>query len=141
MIRKLALISIVGAAAGCATVGLAPLQWESTMAGQDAYPGRVAATVATGITGTVVHVSLAGGTPGATHPWHIHRGTCGNDLGIVGATEAYPALRPGTDGRANASATVNVALIPGDSYFVNVHASPQNLGTIVACSNLRRGTP
>jgi len=140
MIRMLALLTIAGAA-GCATVGLTPLQWETTTAGQDAYPGRVAATVATGITGTVAHVSLAGGTSGATHPWHIHRGTCGNDLGIVGAADAYPALRPGGDGRANASATVNVALVPGDSYFVNVHASPQNLGTIVACSNLRRGTP
>lgn len=136
--KRFAILAAMGALTACATVELAPLTWETTTQGQEDYAARVAATAATGGNQTVVHVALASGTPGATIPWHVHRGTCGNDRGIVGPSDAYPPLRPGTDGRATGSVTIDAPLAADESYFVKAHASPQNLQTTIACAPLRR---
>jgi hypothetical protein len=87
-------------------------------------------------TQTRVAVTLNGATPAASLPWHLHRGTCGNDQGIVGEASDYAALTVGSDGRANGSATINVPVPASGEYMVNVHASATDLGTIVACGNL-----
>ena len=49
-----------------------------------------------------------------------------NNSGIVGA-----------NGQASASANLDVALSEDGQYYINVHRSPQDLGTIVACGQLR----
>lgn len=105
------------------------------------YTGvRAAARAVSNMSSTAVSVSFAGGSPMAgmthVHPWHIHAGRCGSGGPIVGDPAAYPALRPGTDGNGTASATVNVPLTMGQDYYVNIHASPSELGTIVACGQL-----
>lgn len=91
---------------------------------------------------TAISVSFAG-TPMAgmthVHPWHIHEGRCGSGGAIVGDPSAYPALRPGTDGAGTASATVMVPLMMDRDYYVNIHESPDDLGTIVACGQLMHG--
>ena len=91
-----------------------------------------------GTSGTTATIRIQGASSGSTHPWHIHRGACGSNGPIVGPANAYPHLVVGADGRATATATVAVDIGVGDEddYHVNVHASPQNMGTIVACGDL-----
>jgi Cu/Zn superoxide dismutase len=114
-------------------------QWNATLAGTPAFAG-VSGTATASVAGgqTVVTATLAGAQAGSVHPWHIHFGTCADDQGIVGGAAAYPHLQAGAEGQATATATVNVALQAGQAYFINVHASPQNLPTIVACGALTR---
>ena len=44
---------------------------------------------------TRVHVSIANASPGGLHPWHVHRGQCGTDQGIVGPPDSYHPLKVG----------------------------------------------
>lgn len=81
-------------------------------------------------------VSIQNAVPGGRHPWHVHIGQCGNDQGILGSAEAYPVLEVGSDGRSTETATLAIPAPSSGQYFVNVHASPANLGTIIACGNL-----
>ena len=83
-----------------------------------------------------VDVHIMGATAGAVYPWHVHRGTCGNDKGIVGGASSYKPITVGTDGMAEASETIKVGLNEHESYFVNVHKSPTDMSTIVACGEL-----
>lgn len=89
---------------------------------------------------TRVDVSIYNAAPGGEHPWHVHRGQCGADQGILGPADAYRNLKVDSDGRAGASAKLSISVPTGGEYFVNVHASPSNLGAIVACGNLAAPT-
>jgi len=86
---------------------------------------------------TNVTASVSGAPPEGTHPWHIHNGSCETGGGIVGDAGAYPPLQVGAEGNASAEATIAVGLDEGAQYHVNVHASPEDLGTVVACGDLR----
>jgi superoxide dismutase, Cu-Zn family len=111
--------------------------WKGTLRGQDMYTnvgGETTALVYEGETQSTVNIT--GATPGATHPWHIHEGDCGSGGPIVGNPSAYPPLVVGNDGTASASARITVQLNEAKHYFVNVHASPTNLATIVACGSI-----
>ena len=112
----------------------------------ETYSGTINAVGASGISGsasgttardsTHVTVNIMGATPGATLPWHVHDGTCGSaGPPVVGPASAYPALVVGADGRATATAHVPAGLNEAKNYIVNVHASPTDLGTIVACGD------
>lgn len=82
-------------------------------------------------------ISISGGTGGGVHPWHIHEGRCGDpNPPVVGPASAYPPLNVGSGGTARAQAHVPVELNEARNYIVNVHASPSNMGTIVACGDL-----
>lgn len=96
-----------------------------------------AAAARTGWGQTGVSVAIAGAEDGAQHPWHVHSGTCGSGGPIVGSATAYPVLSVGGNGRATAQATLALELMPAESYYVNIHQSPTDLGTIVACGALR----
>ena len=86
-----------------------------------------------------VQLQISGGTPGATYPWHIHTGSCSNGMTpIVGAPQNYTALGTSGDGTASLMATIPIALNDKQPYHVNVHASPTDMGTIVACGDLTR---
>ena len=87
-------------------------------------------------TSTQAHVEIENATPGGRHPWHVHRGQCGNDQGIVGPADRYEVLEVDGDGEASKSATLPIALPRTGNYMVNVHASPENMGTIISCGNL-----
>lgn len=91
------------------------------------------------VTGTTVQITLTGDTPGAVRAWHIHKGSCGHDGGIVGDAAVFPTLTIGTDGKGTARATLGAPLPAGASYFINVHASPRDHRTIVACGALAAG--
>jgi hypothetical protein len=85
---------------------------------------------------TKAHVEITNAAPGGRHPWHVHRGQCGTDMGILGPADAYHVLKVSGDGKAQDDATLPVPLPTTGQYFVNVHASAQNMSTIVACGNL-----
>ena len=60
----------------------------------------------------------------------------GNDMGVLGPADAYKPLKVGGNGEAQADADLPIPMPTVGNYFINVHASAQNMGTIVACGNL-----
>ncbi|HEY3011757.1 MAG TPA: hypothetical protein VGJ36_03340 [Gemmatimonadales bacterium] len=82
------------------------------------------------------HVEISNAVPGGLHPWHVHRGKCGSDQGILGPADGYKPLKVESNGRASADAVIPVPLPKSGDFSVNVHASSRNLATIVACGNL-----
>lgn len=122
-------------------VGFMGAQWSATLAPVAGSPAPKVSGTATVMgnadsSQTRVEVGLSGATPGAGHPWHLHRGTCGSDQGIVGDASAYKPMTVGINGRATATATLDMPMPRSGEYMINVHASPTDLGTIVACGNL-----
>jgi hypothetical protein len=85
---------------------------------------------------TEASVSIANAAPGGVHPWHVHIGRCGADQGILGPPDAYEPLKVDNDGRAEATAKLALPAPRSGQYFVNVHASADNMRTIIACGNL-----
>lgn len=82
-------------------------------------------------------VQITGGSPSALYPWHIHSGTCADGMTpIVGSPRLYTALGTSTDGSASLTADLPVTIDASQRYHVNVHASPTDMGTIVACGDL-----
>lgn len=113
-----------------------PETWSGTLAavGMSGISGTATGTTANDASHITVNVS--GGTAGATLPWHVHEGKCGDaSPPIVGDASAYPALVVGADGRASATAHLTLKLNEAKNYIVNIHASPTNLGTIVSCGD------
>lgn len=85
---------------------------------------------------TQAYVDISNAVPGALHPWHVHRGRCGADQGILGPAEAYKPLKVDGNGRANSTAELPIPAPKTGEFFVNVHASAKNMAMIVACGNL-----
>jgi hypothetical protein len=85
---------------------------------------------------TRAFAAIGNAVPGGEHPWHVHLGRCGADRGIFGPAKAYDPLRVGGDGRAEASAVLPVPVPTSGEYFINIHASVNNMRTILACGNL-----
>ncbi len=135
----------MGAAADSAGMGMemGSMMWSGQLTAQPGHEGMSGSVQANSTAGgTSVAIRFTGqGMEGMTHthPWHIHAGTCGSGGAIVGDPAAYPPLQVGADGSATAAATITPALEAGQEYYVNVHASPEDLGTIVACAQLAHG--
>ena len=85
---------------------------------------------------TSAYASITNATPGGEHPWHVHIGQCGMDKGVLGPPSSYGVLKVGRGGTAEGSATIPLPAPTSGQYFINVHASRANMGTIVACGNL-----
>jgi hypothetical protein len=85
---------------------------------------------------TRAQVSITNAAPGGEHPWHVHVGRCGHDQGIFGPADAYRTLKIDGDGNAEEEAEITTALPTSGEYFINVHASQNNMQTIIACGNL-----
>lgn len=98
---------------------------------------RASVTAVRSAGGSTVQIELTGAQPGARHPWHVHSGTCGSGGGIVGDAGRYPLVRVGDQGRGLETALIDVELEPGRSYHVNVHRSAEDMGTLIACGELR----
>lgn len=116
-----------------------PASWIGEIAaiGEDGHGGFATASILRpGV--TRVNVTLSGGSVGGRHPWHVHTGTCGSGGEIVADATAYPILEPNARGNASATATLDIELDPEADYHVNLHASPDDLGTLVGCGDLIR---
>jgi hypothetical protein len=79
---------------------------------------------------------IVGDEIGAVRPWHVHYNTCAEGGDIVGADGDYPRLVTDGNGVASVTTTVPVGIDPNVAYHVNVHLSPDELGTIIACGDL-----
>ena len=111
-------------------------EWGGPLRGQASWSNITGRSTGREAGGTLsVNVTLEGLPSGGTHPWHVHEGKCGDNGPIVGPPTAYPALRGGSDGRATAAASISVNLNEARDYYVNVHLSPSQLGTIIACGD------
>jgi hypothetical protein len=112
--------------------------WSAQLAGRD---GRKVAGTATAKPtadgkGMDVQVTLAGDTPGATRPWHIHTGSCTASGGVVGGGRVYPPMIIDAKGNGAAKATLPVALADTATFYVNIHDAAAAMGIIVACGDL-----
>ncbi len=151
--RRLILFVTVGLTAACVRTAVDPVtgrmdvdvespakrgeEWKAELTGQNAYSGVSASAVARVIAGTTTTtLNVRGGMPGARHPWHIHSGTCATGGPIVGEPASYPPIVIGSEGTATQSAQVQVQLNEAQRYHVNIHLSPTEMGTIVACGDL-----
>ncbi len=85
---------------------------------------------------TRIALELSNATPGGVHPWQIHSGQCGSDMGVFGSASDYPPLKVGDNGTATSNATVSAMMPSQGSYYASVGASASNPETIVACGNL-----
>ena len=90
-----------------------------------------------GENGTRVAVEVRDGEPGTTHPWHLHEGDCDSSGAIVGEATAYEPLVLNESGEASGAANIELRLDPDVDYHVNVHKSPTETDTIIACGELR----
>jgi hypothetical protein len=149
--RRLILTMAAFAFVGCVrthaseATGEVDVDLESRTRGE-AWSGSLNARSGSAITGsfqafvvdgkTNISVNLANAMAGQRLPWHVHEGTCNSDMGIVGGASSYPVIIVTNDGTASSTAVLNVTLDKAKDYFVNVHASPTNLQTIVACGDL-----
>ena len=115
------------------------MKWTTTLEPVGGTNVRGTASVAGGTNPgtTTAEVAINGAPKGGTHPWHVHAGTCAASGAIVGPAADYPALKADSSGTATATATVNVAPPTSGDYHVNVHLSPEKMGTIVACGDLK----
>jgi hypothetical protein len=110
--------------------------WKGTISAVGASGVNATATGTTASDMSMVTVNLTGGQAGATYPWHVHEGKCSDaSPPIVSNPSEYPPLVVGAGGTATASAHVTVKLNEAKNYIINIHASPTNLGTIIACGD------
>jgi hypothetical protein len=146
--QKVLAIGLVALAAGCTAhrtedgIDIDPVadvigNWSTTLEPQNNSGISGSATVQSRAAAAKVTVHIMGAASGSVHPWHVHRGTCGNDKGIVGGAGEYKPLTVGTDGMSNAEVNIPVALNEDETYFVNIHKSASDLGTIVSCGALK----
>lgn len=119
--------------------GVSGIQWTATLQpmGGSGVRGNAILTPGGGSNQTTANISVSGGTSGGVYPWRIFRGSCGNDMGVVGAAGLYPSLAAGTDGTARLMTTLPVPTPGSGNFFVALHGSA---GETVACGNLTRGT-
>jgi hypothetical protein len=84
---------------------------------------------------TLVAIAITGG--GEAHPAHIHEGTCGNS-----EPEPFKTLTT-VDDSGESLSLVDVPLtdlIDGGDYTIDLHLSPDELGTLIACANIEGTT-
>lgn len=104
------------------------------------YP--VGAMNDSGITGLVivkgdtrnstVTVLLQGTPAGGKHPMHFHAGNCDSNGGVIVPLNDLD----GTTGTSRTVANYPYGKIVGEDLYLNVHLSADDMGTIVACSEV-----
>jgi len=122
------------------TGAIAASRWNATLATPAELSGVVQVTgtgwMAPDSGRTVASVAISNAPPGGVHPWHVHQGRCGSKGPIYGPTDAYAPLVVEGNGTGRAQASLGIPLPSSGSYYVDVHASSNNVATIIACGNL-----
>lgn len=84
-----------------------------------------------GLGNTIVAISLKG-TTGGQHPAHFHSGNCDSNGDIVVPLENVN----GATGLSVTVTSVPIATILNGDHYINIHVSPEDLATIVACGEV-----
>jgi len=115
------------------------MRWTSTLEpmGGTQVRGTSSVTPGTAAGTMTAEVAINGAPKNSTHPWHVHVGTCATGGAIAGPAADYPALKTDDNGTATATTTVNIAAPSTGDYHVNIHLSPDAMGTIVSCGDLK----
>ena len=130
-----------GTSGGPVSAASAAIQWSGSLqpVGGTGVSGSASLAPGGSNTQSSVNVAITGSTSGSVHPWHLHRGSCSNDMGIVGSPTSYPTLGIGADGTGRVMIGLPFAIPTSGSYFVSVHHSAENM-TRIACGDLTMGT-
>jgi hypothetical protein len=120
------------------------LRWNGTLESPQTLAGAVqihgstwiGPVSATDSSRTYASIAITNAAAGGLHPWSVRQGQCGTDQGPFGAAIAYPLLKVGGDGTANAHITLSVATPSTGQFYVYVLASATNTSTVIACGNL-----
>jgi hypothetical protein len=116
-------------------VGQRSETWNATLASMGG--STVSGTASAMVSDDMTHGRITLSGPAGTYPWHIHEGECGDANGpIVGTMAAYPPVTVNAGGGTAQAHLADIELNEAKKYHVNVHASPTQMGTIVACGNL-----
>jgi hypothetical protein len=128
----------IAAVVGLASVAVvAQMKWNAKLDPQgDAKVSGTATVEGKGASSTHATVSLTGGDPGAVYPWHVHSGQCGGNGPVVGQASAYTPIKISRSGTGKVDVTLPFAVPDNGSYYVNIHKSASDMGTIVSCGNL-----
>jgi hypothetical protein len=128
----------IAAAVGLASFAvIAPMKWSANLAPQGGTNVSGTATVeGKDASSTHATVSITGGDPGATYPWHVHSGKCGDNGAVVGQASAYTPIKIDKSGKGKVDVTLPFAIPDNGSYYINIHHSSTDMGTIVSCGNL-----
>jgi hypothetical protein len=81
-------------------------------------------------------ISLFGATPGSSHAWHVHLGTCGNDRGILGSPELYQPVVASNEGRGDVIVTLPFTTPNAGEFYVDVHSTGSSASPVVGCGAL-----
>jgi superoxide dismutase, Cu-Zn family len=113
--------------------GAQGMKWTATLKPETGSTVAGTATLGPGSSAgtSVATISITGGTPGASYPWHVHMGKCGAG-GVFGGGASYKPVKAGSDGTGTSTADLKAAAPTTGDYHVNVHASSTNMKT-VAC--------
>jgi len=111
------------------------MKWTATLNSMNGSTVKGTASLAGGSSaGTAVaSLSLTGGQPNATYPWHVHNGKCPAG-GVFGGGKDYKPLKTGADGSGSSTANLEVAAPTTGDFHVNVHAP--DMKSVVACGDL-----
>ena len=114
------------------------MKWNAKLApqGGTTVAGTVAIEPGSGASSTKATVTITGGEAGATYPWHVHSGKCGDNGAVVGQASAYTLIKIGKDGKGKVDVNLPFAIPDNGSYYVNIHKSSTDMGTIVSCGDL-----
>jgi hypothetical protein len=125
-------------------------RWTATLAPtttvRDSAAITGAATITLGGRGTMMPgntsretramISLFGATPGSTHAWHVHLGTCGNDRGILGSPESYQPVMASNEGRGDVIVTLPFTTPTAGEFYIDVHSTGSSASPVIACGTL-----
>jgi len=119
------------AVAGIAQAAMQPMQFK--LHAQNGSGETGTATLLQSGDNVIVKVRLAGAPSGVPQPAHIHMGTCDK----LNPKPTYP-LHNVTDGTSETTVpNVKLSDLTSGAFAINVHKSTSDLGTYVACGDLK----
>jgi superoxide dismutase, Cu-Zn family len=121
-------------------LAIAPLdmRWEGMLKGNGNSKINGVISIAKGEDGkALATVEFEGDTPGVTRPWHVHVGSCTKGGGVLGGAMNYRAVTVSDKGHGMQVANLPVAVPDTGSFYVNIHESSTNMGSVVACGDLK----
>jgi hypothetical protein len=88
-----------------------------------------------GLGNTLIVINMTGLVGQQVYPAHVHSGSCGSNGDVVIPLENVG----GSSGLSISLTTVSYAEITSGDYYLNVHASPDDLTTIISCGEIGGG--